>query len=65
MSAAMSALVTIIHRDLLLVMRRKSEVLTALFFFALALADTISLDALILGFSILFLFVFFELNRFF
>ena len=29
----MSALFTIIHRDLLLVMRRKSEVLTALFFF--------------------------------
>ena len=29
----MSALLTIIHRDLLLVMRRKSEVLTALFFF--------------------------------
>ena len=29
----MSALIAIIHRDLLLVMRRKSEVLTALFFF--------------------------------
>lgn len=29
----MNAFVTIIHRDLLLVMRRKSEVLTALFFF--------------------------------
>jgi heme exporter protein B len=29
----MNALLTIIHRDLLLVMRRKSEVLTALFFF--------------------------------
>ncbi len=29
----MSALFAIIHRDLLLVMRRKSEVLTALFFF--------------------------------
>jgi len=29
----MSALFTIIHRDLLLVIRRKSEVLTALFFF--------------------------------
>lgn len=29
----MSALLTIIHRDLLLVVRRKSEVLTALFFF--------------------------------
>ena len=29
----MNAFITIIHRDLLLVMRRKSEVLTALFFF--------------------------------
>ena len=29
----MSALITMIRRDLLLVMRRKSEVLTALFFF--------------------------------
>lgn len=29
----MNALLAIIHRDLLLVMRRKSEVLTALFFF--------------------------------
>ncbi|WP_128112604.1 heme exporter protein CcmB [Polynucleobacter necessarius] len=29
----MNALLTMIHRDLLLVMRRKSEVLTALFFF--------------------------------
>ena len=29
----MKALLAIIHRDLLLVMRRKSEVLTALFFF--------------------------------
>ena len=29
----MSALLTMVHRDLLLVMRRKSEVLTALFFF--------------------------------
>jgi heme exporter protein B len=29
----MNALLTIVHRDLLLVMRRKSEVLTALFFF--------------------------------
>ena len=29
----MSAMIAIIHRDLLLVMRRKSEVLTALFFF--------------------------------
>jgi heme exporter protein B len=29
----MSALLAIVHRDLLLVMRRKSEVLTALFFF--------------------------------
>ncbi len=31
----MSALLGIIHRDLLLVMRRKSEVLTALFFFVI------------------------------
>ena len=31
----MSALLEIIHRDLLLVMRRKSEVLTALFFFVI------------------------------
>jgi heme exporter protein B len=31
----MSALITIIRRDLLLVMRRKSEVLTALFFFVI------------------------------
>ena len=31
----MSALLTIIRRDLLLVMRRKSEVLTALFFFVI------------------------------
>ena len=31
----MNAFIAIVHRDLLLVMRRKSEVLTALFFFVI------------------------------